>query len=195
VRAPTQPLTYTFSPHAFGAMLLLPPANAPDTRPLYHISFAPDVFNPNASTTAVRRGGGAENALVGEFERVPVSGSWLGVALSAVQLGRVEGRACGPDQRGAVRGEHGPARVAGPSVPGSWALCTSVARSSRGMVADGARQRGWTWKWRNEQFHHLFWRVDKFMSHVVLVRLRLSSRCEDLSSAIAYSATMCPAVC
>jgi hypothetical protein len=52
-------------------------------------------------------------------------------ALSAVQLGRVEGRACGPDQRGAVRGEHRAARVAGPPVPGARSLCTSVARSGR----------------------------------------------------------------
>jgi hypothetical protein len=59
---------YTFSPYGPATLLLLPHASTPDTRPLYHISFASDVYNPTAGITAVHQGGSAQNALVGEFE-------------------------------------------------------------------------------------------------------------------------------
>jgi hypothetical protein len=49
-------------------MLLLPPPDAPDTRPLYHISASLNVFNPSTGVTTIRRGGRADGELVGEFE-------------------------------------------------------------------------------------------------------------------------------
>jgi hypothetical protein len=61
-------MEYTFSPNGFSSMLVLPPSDAPDTRPIYHISIALDPFIPTAGATTVCRGGHADNEFVGEFE-------------------------------------------------------------------------------------------------------------------------------
>jgi hypothetical protein len=63
-------MEYTFSPNGFSSMLVLPPSDAPDTRPIYHISIALDPFIPTAGATTVCRGGHADNEFVGEFECV-----------------------------------------------------------------------------------------------------------------------------
>jgi hypothetical protein len=51
-------------------MILVPPADAADTRPLFHISHSLNMFNPPNGCTSLRRGGSAETAIVGEFECV-----------------------------------------------------------------------------------------------------------------------------
>jgi hypothetical protein len=70
-RAPTRPLQYTFTPHTSGSMLLIPPAEAPDSRAVYYITVFPNLFNPGTGVTRVLRGGGADGSFVGEFECVP----------------------------------------------------------------------------------------------------------------------------
>ncbi|KAJ8523303.1 hypothetical protein ONZ45_g192 [Pleurotus djamor] len=67
-RAPTTPVTYTFSPLGGSVMLLIPPAQAQDTRPLYHISNEMNCFNPLSHITTLRRGANENGDLVGEFE-------------------------------------------------------------------------------------------------------------------------------
>jgi hypothetical protein len=69
-RAPTRVLEYTFSPCGPNAMILVPPADAADTRPLFHVSHSLNMFNPPNGCTTLRRGGSAETAIVGEFECV-----------------------------------------------------------------------------------------------------------------------------
>jgi hypothetical protein len=67
-RTLSTPTTFTFSPHGFNAMLLIPPADAADTRPVLHVSVALNCFNPFSYITTVRRGGTEHGELVGEFE-------------------------------------------------------------------------------------------------------------------------------
>ncbi|KAL1739727.1 hypothetical protein HDZ31DRAFT_68647 [Schizophyllum fasciatum] len=67
-RRPTEPITYVFTPSGANAMLLLPPADSADTRPLYHISVAMNVFVPTSFITTIRRGGTEEGPIVGDFE-------------------------------------------------------------------------------------------------------------------------------
>ncbi|KAI4528300.1 hypothetical protein K523DRAFT_367866 [Schizophyllum commune Tattone D] len=67
-RRPTEPITYVFTPSGANAMLLLPPSQAADSRPLYHISVAMNVFVPTSFITTVRRGGTEEGPIVGDFE-------------------------------------------------------------------------------------------------------------------------------
>jgi hypothetical protein len=69
-RTPTDTVIYTFSPHTSDSMLLLPPRDAPDTRPLYHISASLNLFNPNSGVTTIRRGGRADGEFVSDFECV-----------------------------------------------------------------------------------------------------------------------------
>ncbi|TFY70287.1 hypothetical protein EVG20_g2723 [Dentipellis fragilis] len=52
----SEPITYTFSPSSFNSMLLLPPATAADSRPLYHISVHQNCFIPTSFATVLRRG-------------------------------------------------------------------------------------------------------------------------------------------
>lgn len=49
-------------------MLLIPEANSPDSRPLYHISVFLNCFNPTSATTVVRRGATEDGKIVGQFE-------------------------------------------------------------------------------------------------------------------------------
>ena len=51
-RPPTEPITYVFNPSGANAMLLLPPSQAADSRPLYHISVAMNVFVPTSFITS-----------------------------------------------------------------------------------------------------------------------------------------------
>ncbi|TFY75409.1 hypothetical protein EWM64_g8602 [Hericium alpestre] len=64
----SQPLTYTFSPLSFNSMLLLPPPDASDTRPKYHISVILNCFMPASFITTVRRGASETGKVVGEIE-------------------------------------------------------------------------------------------------------------------------------
>jgi hypothetical protein len=72
VRAPTTLMEYTFSPNGASSLLVLPPSEAPDSRPLYHVSSTLDPFIPTASVTTVCRGGHPDGEFVGDFECVPV---------------------------------------------------------------------------------------------------------------------------
>ncbi|TFK75648.1 hypothetical protein BDN72DRAFT_831972 [Pluteus cervinus] len=67
-RIPRKPITYQFSTLPNGACILLPPSDAADSRPVYHVRTFQSVFSPLARTTVIRRGGGDEGELVGEFE-------------------------------------------------------------------------------------------------------------------------------
>ncbi|KAF8998488.1 hypothetical protein BDQ17DRAFT_1361853 [Cyathus striatus] len=49
-------------------MVLLPPAYALDTRPIYHVSVAMNCFNPLVHTTTIKRGGVENGGNVGHFE-------------------------------------------------------------------------------------------------------------------------------
>lgn len=64
----TGPTTYTFSTLSFNSMLLLPPSDAIDTRPLYHVSVAHNCFMPLSYITTVRKGGTENGEFVGDFE-------------------------------------------------------------------------------------------------------------------------------
>lgn len=61
-------MEYTFSPNGFSSTLVLPPSEAADSRPLYYISAALDVFIPTAGMTTVCRGGHPDGDYVGDFE-------------------------------------------------------------------------------------------------------------------------------
>lgn len=61
-------LTYTFSSLSYNSMLLLPPPDAPDTRPQYHISVHMNCFIPTSYITVVRKGATENGQCVGEFE-------------------------------------------------------------------------------------------------------------------------------
>ncbi|KAJ7093129.1 hypothetical protein C8R44DRAFT_399036 [Mycena epipterygia] len=67
-RVPLHPVNYTFSPQGFNSLLLLPPPDLPDTRPLYHISVALNCMNPFSFITTVHRGASDSGPYVGEFE-------------------------------------------------------------------------------------------------------------------------------
>ncbi|KAF8972688.1 hypothetical protein BDZ97DRAFT_850887 [Flammula alnicola] len=62
------------SPPALGAsssaMLLIPPPDSPDTRPVYHISVGQDPFLPNCFITSVVQGGREDGLHVGRFKTV-----------------------------------------------------------------------------------------------------------------------------
>lgn len=49
-------------------MLLVPPPDLPDSRPVYHISINLNCFNPLSSITSVFRGATEHGELVAEFE-------------------------------------------------------------------------------------------------------------------------------
>ncbi|KAF9448930.1 hypothetical protein P691DRAFT_704052 [Macrolepiota fuliginosa MF-IS2] len=68
-RVPTYTLEYTFSPvEGEGeSMLVVPPLDAPDTRPVYHIKVTHDLFDPSFFITTVRRGGGSDGDVIGDF--------------------------------------------------------------------------------------------------------------------------------
>ncbi|KAF9013562.1 hypothetical protein BDZ89DRAFT_1118801 [Hymenopellis radicata] len=65
---PTVPLTYAFSRLSFNCMLLVPPPEAPDMRPLYHISVNMNIFNPHSYVTTICHGPSPEGEFVAEYE-------------------------------------------------------------------------------------------------------------------------------
>ncbi|KAF9453603.1 hypothetical protein P691DRAFT_658346 [Macrolepiota fuliginosa MF-IS2] len=69
-RNPVQPVRYQFSNLGANSMILLPPADAPDTRPVYHITVSMNCFVPNCYITTIRRGGTEQGEYVGDFEWV-----------------------------------------------------------------------------------------------------------------------------
>lgn len=71
-RIPTRQTTYTFSPQSFNSMLLLPPPEAQNTRPIYHISVAMNCFIPSSYVTTLRRGASEYGDCVAEFEYVSI---------------------------------------------------------------------------------------------------------------------------
>ncbi|KAK0457845.1 uncharacterized protein EV420DRAFT_1643695 [Desarmillaria tabescens] len=68
VRLPTKPVTYSFSRLSFNSLILIPPPESPDSRPLYHISVNINVFNPMSHITIIHRGPTEDDPYVGEFE-------------------------------------------------------------------------------------------------------------------------------
>ncbi|KAJ3567545.1 hypothetical protein NP233_g6301 [Leucocoprinus birnbaumii] len=66
--APTNPVKYQFSNIGSNSMVLLPPADALNTQPLYHISVSLDCFVPFSYITTVVRGGSPNGEVVGDFE-------------------------------------------------------------------------------------------------------------------------------
>ncbi|KAF8199081.1 hypothetical protein BJ912DRAFT_922262 [Pholiota molesta] len=71
-RIPNYPVTYTFSSlgPTTGAMILVPPPDSPDTRPLYHISVSHDPFLPHCRITSVLQGGSVNGSYVGGFTSI-----------------------------------------------------------------------------------------------------------------------------
>ncbi|KAK0189195.1 hypothetical protein F5146DRAFT_1003140 [Armillaria mellea] len=67
-RLPTTPVTYSFSRLSFNSLILVPPPESPDSRPLYHISVNNNVFNTMSHTTVIHRGPTEDGPYVGEFE-------------------------------------------------------------------------------------------------------------------------------
>ncbi|KAK0208771.1 hypothetical protein DFS33DRAFT_472994 [Desarmillaria ectypa] len=65
---PTTNIVYSFSHIGDNAMILIPPHDAPDTRPKYHISVRLNCFIPSSYITTIRRGATQEGAMVGDFE-------------------------------------------------------------------------------------------------------------------------------
>ncbi|KAJ3511234.1 hypothetical protein NLJ89_g4213 [Agrocybe chaxingu] len=66
-RTPDHPVTYTFSRLSVSnsSMLLVPPSDAADQQPLYHIAVGFDPFNPGSIITSVRKGGTENGEYVG----------------------------------------------------------------------------------------------------------------------------------
>jgi hypothetical protein len=66
-------MKYSFSPIDFNSMVLVPPSDAPDTRPVSHISHQLNPFMPLSTITTIRRGGLATGEIVGDFQCVALS--------------------------------------------------------------------------------------------------------------------------
>ncbi|KIP03610.1 hypothetical protein PHLGIDRAFT_121451 [Phlebiopsis gigantea 11061_1 CR5-6] len=64
----TAPVTYTFSQLGCNTMLLLPPPDQPDSRPIYHISVEMNCLTQASIITTLRRGSSEHGIYVGEFE-------------------------------------------------------------------------------------------------------------------------------
>nr|GAT55470.1 predicted protein [Mycena chlorophos] len=67
-QVPTETVVYMFSPQESNIMLLLPPADSPDTRPRYHISISFNMWNPLSFITTVRKGATDSAPIVAEFD-------------------------------------------------------------------------------------------------------------------------------
>jgi hypothetical protein len=50
------------------ALVLVPPPNAPDTRPKYYITVRVNVFMPLSHISTIHRGATENGEIVGEFE-------------------------------------------------------------------------------------------------------------------------------
>ncbi|PBK99075.1 hypothetical protein ARMGADRAFT_1007695 [Armillaria gallica] len=83
-RLPTIPVTYSFSRLSFNSLILIPPPESPDSRPLYHISVNNNVFNTMSHTTIIHRGPTEDGPYVGEFE------SGISYKNATVYMGGVE---------------------------------------------------------------------------------------------------------
>ena len=66
--SPRGRVALSFSQLSFNSLLLFPPVDAEDSRPLYHISVEMNCFKPGSWITVIRRGGSDKGAYVGEFE-------------------------------------------------------------------------------------------------------------------------------
>jgi hypothetical protein len=69
--APADALAYNFVTDTPGAMLLVPPPDAPSSQPAFHVSVTPNCFAPSSYITTLRRGAGPRGEVVGQFECVP----------------------------------------------------------------------------------------------------------------------------
>lgn len=67
-RIPNKPIRYSFSQLSFNSMILVPPADSPDTRPLYHVSVHLNCFMPFSYITTIRRGATEIGDHVADFE-------------------------------------------------------------------------------------------------------------------------------
>ncbi|KAF9470255.1 hypothetical protein BDN70DRAFT_889188 [Pholiota conissans] len=65
---PTKNVCYSFSPMANNAMVLIPPADAQDTRPQYYITVSMNCFMPLSHITTIYRGANEYGSSVAEFE-------------------------------------------------------------------------------------------------------------------------------
>jgi hypothetical protein len=68
VSIPSAPVTYSFKPETTDRTLIAPTADVADTRPLFVLTIAADVFMPQLVTTMLSRGPAGHGAYVGEFE-------------------------------------------------------------------------------------------------------------------------------
>ncbi|KAJ3564984.1 hypothetical protein NP233_g7934 [Leucocoprinus birnbaumii] len=66
---PTCPVDYTFNPHEedVHSMVLVPPLDVVDTRPMYHIRVVHDLFDPSFFVTSIRKGSN-DGHLVADFK-------------------------------------------------------------------------------------------------------------------------------
>ncbi|KAJ7756792.1 hypothetical protein DFH07DRAFT_472266 [Mycena maculata] len=67
-RVPVEAVTYTLSPQGFNTLLVLPPADWPDSRPRYHIVVSLNCMNPFSFITTIHSGASDSGLFVGEFE-------------------------------------------------------------------------------------------------------------------------------
>ncbi|KAF5329248.1 hypothetical protein D9619_009240 [Psilocybe cf. subviscida] len=81
-RRPKKNVTYSFSPIGPNAMVLLPPANAQDSRPQYYIAISLNCFMPSSHITTVYRGSNENAPRIGEFELGTIS-----ISNSRLQMG------------------------------------------------------------------------------------------------------------
>ncbi|KAF9013096.1 hypothetical protein BDQ17DRAFT_1342725 [Cyathus striatus] len=61
-------VTYSFSQLSFNSMILLPPLDFHDSRPLYHIEISMNCFIPSSFITTIKRGS-ERGELIGDFEQ------------------------------------------------------------------------------------------------------------------------------
>ena len=66
--APVGPVTYTFSQLGYNSMLVIPPSESQDNRPVYHITVEMNCLRPTSYITVIRRGASDRGHYVGEFE-------------------------------------------------------------------------------------------------------------------------------
>ncbi|KAF8202125.1 hypothetical protein BJ912DRAFT_429209 [Pholiota molesta] len=65
---PTENVCYSFSPVGNNAMVLIPPADAQDTRPQYYITVSMNCFMPLSHITTIYRGANEYGSSIAEFE-------------------------------------------------------------------------------------------------------------------------------
>jgi hypothetical protein len=65
---PSTALTYSFILTRNDSMILVPPADARDGRPLYHISISANPFLPAIYTTTMHKGATEDGVYIADFE-------------------------------------------------------------------------------------------------------------------------------